>query len=263
MVSQSILRRNILRTVLLFSLLLPGQLSARKFYEDDPLSKIPPPRNVDRVNGRELSEYVDFFQHTFSKPGETHPKNKPIAAREVNTLGEVPDSSWYTNRHYQSPMAIEGLVRVPGNENPPSLERPWKVVAAKTEGVTPGFTVKDARGRTYVVKFDPLSNPEMASAADVISSKFFYALGYNVPENYIAYFRREQLVVAPDATITDANGKHRKMTNRDIKDLLLHVPRDPQKGYRALASLYLSGKMLGPFRYYGTRKDDPNDVVPH
>ena len=29
----------------------------------------------------------------------------------------------------------------------------------------------------------------MASAADVISSKFLYALGYNVPENYIVRFR--------------------------------------------------------------------------
>jgi hypothetical protein len=129
--------------------------------------------------------------------------------------------------------------------------------------VTPGFTLEDERGRRYLVKFDPLTNPEMASAADVISSKFFYALGYYVPENYVFYFRREQLTVAPNATLTDADGKHRKMTARDIEEILLRTPHDPTRGYRAAASLYLSGKLLGPFRYYGTRADDPNDIVPH
>ena len=28
---------------------------------------------------------------------------------------------------------------------------------------------------------DPIENPEMSTAAEVISTKFFYAVGYNVP----------------------------------------------------------------------------------
>ena len=137
------------------------------------------------------------------------------------------------------------------------------MVGAKTEGVTPGFTMKDIKGRRYVVKFDPLANLELASAADVICSKFLHALGYHVPENYIVYFDRDRIAISPDATFVDSTGKERKMKNRDIEELLIRVPRDPKKGYRGVASHYLTGKPLGPFLYYGTRKDDPNDIVPH
>ncbi|OFV90575.1 MAG: hypothetical protein A3H28_14715 [Acidobacteria bacterium RIFCSPLOWO2_02_FULL_61_28] len=244
-------------------LLLSSELGARKFYDDDPLQKVPKPLNVEKALGRALSEYYDFFHHTFFTPGERQPRTKLIPAQEVNTLGEVLDSNWYTNRHYRNPMTLEELARGPGRENPPASGGPLKVISAKTEGVTPGFTIEDERGRRYIVKFDPLTNPEMASAADVISSNFFYALGYHVPENYILYFQPERLTVAPNTTITDADGKHRKMTGQDIAEILLRVPQDPEKGYRAVASLFISGKILGPFRYYGTRSDDPNDVVPH
>ena len=35
----------------------------------------------------------------------------------------------------------------------------------------------------------------MASGAEVISTKFFHAFGYHVPENYLATFRRDALVI--------------------------------------------------------------------
>jgi hypothetical protein len=47
--------------------------------------------------------------------------------------------------------------------------------------------MRDAAGRMYFVKSDPPSNPEMATSADVIVSKFLWAIGYNTPENYIIY----------------------------------------------------------------------------
>ena len=47
----------------------------------------------------------------------------------------------------------------------------------------------------FFLKFDPPSNPEMATAADVMCAKFFYALGYNVPENYIIRIPPEKLQI--------------------------------------------------------------------
>ena len=39
--------------------------------------------------------------------------------------------------------------------------------------------------------------------------------------------------------------------------------RSPDGTYRAIAARAVPGRPLGGFRYYGTRPDDPNDVVPH
>ena len=248
---------------LLLILFLSTSVTARKFYDDDPLERMPPPLDVQNIEARRISDLYDFFSLTFTQQGEKQTANRILPAKAVDTLGDVPDSSWYTRRHYWQPMSIEELVRGPGDQNPPDLSGPLTVVSAKTEGVSPGFVMEDTHGRRYNVKFDPLTNPEMATAADVIVSKFFYALGYNVPENYIIVFSRGQVRIGSSAQIKTKVGKRRPMTERDLTDLFLKAPKLPDGRYRASASYYLSGKNLGEFRYFGTRSDDPNDIVPH
>lgn len=236
---------------------------ARKFYDDDPLWQMPKPMTMEPANNRKLSDIYDYFHMTFGKPGEKQLPGKAIPAGAVNTLGEVPDSTWHTNRHRKRRMSIEELVRGPGNENPPSSEGQWRVVAAKTEGVTPGFTIRDGKGRSYQLKFDTRDNFELGTGADVMGAKFFYALGYNTPENYIVYFSPERLVVDEKTEFIDYRGVKRLMKQSDIEGVLNRLPRDSRGRYRAIASLFLNGKPAGPFRYYGTRTDDPNDIVPH
>ena len=97
------------------------------------------------------------------------------------------------------------------------MEKAWDVIGAKTEGITPGFRIRDGRGDVYFLKFDPPGNQEMTTAAEVISTKIFYALGYNVPENYLAFFKRPQLRVdskAKLATAIQAVGESAKLTQR-------------------------------------------------
>jgi hypothetical protein len=240
------------------------ETSGQRFYPDDPVWKEPRPIPVTEIRSRKLSDYYDFFWHIFAAPGEKQPrKGRPVHAQGINTLGEVPDGAWYGNRHGRVRMTLEELRRGPGIDNAPSGGGPWKVVKAKTEGVTPGFDIEDSRGENYTVKVDPAADPEMATAADVIGAKFFHALGYHVPEYYVVKFDRRQLLVAPSAVLTDAQGKSRKMNARDIDEILYDVPRDSEGQYRAVASRYLKGKLLGPFRFHGVRSDDPNDVIPH
>src|SRR5262245_2069029 len=127
-------------------------VSAQKFLEDDPLI-VDNDRQLDVGESRRrgLSDYYDFFQHTFATPGEL--TRKP--ALNANTLGEVPDSSWFQNRHGMKRMTIDELVRGPNSVNGPSDDGLWTVTEGKTEGITPGFRIRDSRGDVYVIKFDP------------------------------------------------------------------------------------------------------------
>ena len=254
------------RTLFTFSLLLmmgSSLVAAEKFYPDDPLQKEPPPRNAANIKIRKLNQYYDLVENSYAERGERNKKGHIVPAQGVNTMGEPVDPAWYTPRHYFKPMSEEELVRGAGGNNPPSANGSWTVVSAKSEGISAGFVMTDDKGDRYFVKFDPVTNPEMATGAEMISSRIFHALGYNVPDNYLISVTRERLVLGPSVTLTDADGRKRAMKNRDLDKLLAKVPKTKNGQYRALASLQIPGKPVGPFKYFGTRHDDPNDVVPH
>jgi len=184
-------------------------------------------------------------------------------AANVNSLDEVPNSSWFTNRIGTRPMTAEEVGRGPTQGDGPDRSAPWTVTSAKTQGVTPGFNIKDARGQTYLIKFDPPCCPGMSISAGVITGKLFHSAGYNVPEDFVVSFRREDLVLGDKVRITDPDGTKRPMTIEDIDRILARVAAEPDSSYRAIASKFLSGKPVGPFHWKGRRDDDPFDTVRH
>lgn len=238
----------------------PRNVSGPRFMADDPVWD-----DNDRVpfspapKRRKLSQVHDLLTNTFDDRGDSH----DLHAVNANTLGGTPDSSWFTNRHGVRQMTTEELDRGPLLGDGPDTIRPWTIVAAKTEGISPGFTIRDSQDVIYFIKFDPRSNPEMLTGAEAIGIRFFHAFGYNVPENYITVFERANLKVGDKAILEDTDGKERKMRSSDIDDLLEKVPQLPDGRYRAIASRGLLGDDIGPFRYHGTRADDPNDIFPH
>lgn len=233
-----------------------------KFMTDDPLWTEPRPRSVSSVKTVEIEDLYDFVEQSFVTPHKVKSLPK-VPAENINTLGEVPDSEWYTNRHALHRMSREELKRGAGDANPPEPTGTWRVTSAKSDGVTPGFRIEDRKGDRYLLKLDPNDYPELASAADVIGSKIYYALGYNTPENYPVYFRREQLALGDTSYWRDGMNKKHALTAKQIDDWLTNQPRDNEGRYRALASRWIAGKPVGPFVLEGTRSDDPNDVVPH
>lgn len=263
---QRVLMLALFSTSFSYSADLPSPQPKARFRSDDPILIEPEPRPLDKANSRSIDDVYDYVSHTFVTPRKIEREEragKHRAAQDVNTLGDVPDGPWYTNRHWLRPMSIEELKRGPGNSNPPSEQGSWKVVAAKSDGITPGFTIEDQQGRRYLLKFDPPRYPELATAADVVGSKFFYALGYWTPENYIVHFPLSRLEIDPKATYKAAGGKRKALTLARVRELLKTQGHDGQRSYRAVASRLVEGTPIGPFRYQGARTDDPNDLVPH
>jgi hypothetical protein len=230
-----------------------------KFLPDDPLSA-DNDRAVDAGGAREVrsSNYYDFIENTFMTPGE----EADVPAANVNTLDEVPDSTWFTNRVGRRPMSIDELVKGPDRFQTLSING-WPIVEGKSEGLQPGFRVRDPSGRIYQVEFDPSSNPEMATGAEMIGTAFYHAFGYNVVDVYLVEVDPARIRIEADATIKDIGGHRRRLLRTDIDDVLGRVARRRDGKFRALASRFADGLPLGSFRYFGTRPDDPNDVFPH
>lgn len=240
------------------------RLAQKKFFPDDPLTVAPRARNVEKAAKVKLNDLYDLFLYTLKNPAQKQPKTgPPIRALALNTVDEVPDIVWwYENRHWKKRMTINQLVIGPDANNAPSRQGPWKILSLKDQGVTPGFLIEDSRGQRYFLKFDPITNPEMATAADVIGSRFFHAFGYFVPEYYITRFGREQLTIKPGATMK-VDTRTVPIKPRDVDRVMSRLAREKDGRFRAVASRLVEGDLLGPFRYHGTRSDDPNDVFPH
>ena len=92
-----------LNLILLMTVVVPTAF-AQKFRADDPVW-VDNDASVDvkTVKKHKLNDHYDFLLHTFGKPGD----RSPIRALNANTLGEVPDSSWFQNRHAKTRMSIE------------------------------------------------------------------------------------------------------------------------------------------------------------
>jgi len=246
--------------VLALATIASTRSASPRFYPDDPLWT-----DNDRVADAskavpiEDSNGYDFLVNTLGEPGE----RRDVRALNVNTVDEVPDSSWFTNRIGRKEMSVPEIVRGPDRVERVDITG-WKVSGGKSAGVQPGFRMTDAAGQIYQIEIDPPSNPELASAAEMIGTAFYHAMGYNVVDVYLAEIDRESLVFAEGATIRDPlNGRRRQMKKYDLDNVFNRAARLENGRYRVIISRFAPGAPLGNFRYYGRRPDDPNDLVLH
>jgi hypothetical protein len=201
----------------------------------------------------------ELTYNSFALPGR---KPSGVRAQNINTIDEVPDSSWFTNRVGTRQFAIDEIVRGPNIGEPPDPSR-WVIFREKSAGGKPGVTARDAKGETWFLEFDPPYYPEAATAAVVMATKFFWAFGYNQVESFLTTFDPKRMELHPEATFRRPNGKRTPATRRDIEQLLERAARNPDGTYRVIAGRLIPGRIIGKFRYEGMRPDDPNDLVPH
>ena len=182
-------------------------------------------------------------------------------AHNVNSLGEVPNSTWFQNRIGVRQVTPDEAARGPSLAGPPRL--PLTVTRGKPGGKNPGLVAEDRDGRRFIVKFDRMAQPEMETATNLIVNRIFWTLGYNVPNDTVFYFKREELLLAEDATAEDEIGDERRMTEKDVDGVLATTAVGPDRRYRASASEFVPGIPKGGWPPEGVRADDPNDVVRH
>lgn len=135
-------------------------------------------------------------------------------AWNVNAAGGVDDGPFFVERNIPSVTPREAGA---GAATDPPPRPPWTVTKRKESGRTSGFIGRDASGRTFLVKLDEPEYPELGTGAEVIGSRIAWLMGYRVPAVYL---------VTIDGTGEAAFD-----------------------GRRAIASLFVPGKVVGGFKF--------------
>ncbi len=265
--------------VLVCATVLPLRTWARALLSEDPVvwyaaddGPVPVPAFAEPG----LTEYA--VESVFARPVSRffHPgrilRNLAIGeasrpAGDVNALDEVVNSSWFTNRIGLHSLSADELRYGSGWGQPyregPDRSGPWTIIGAKTAGVTPGFRIKDARGDTWLLKFDPPSHPGMTIRSGVVANLIFHAIGFHTPVDRLAIFDRRDLVVGEGAQMKVGREGKVPMTEANLDSILAATGSIFDGHYHALASRYLDGVPLGPFDDQDVRRDDPNDLIKH
>jgi len=256
------MRSKAIALALFASLGLLGDIRAAgpRFYPDDPVA-VDDDRVIDVTTAHkiDLDDYYDFLQNSFGAPGD----RRNVRAVNVNTLDEVPDSSWFTNRIGAREMSIDELTR--GSDRDVRFGTAWTILRGKNHGFHPGFRAIDRSDKSetlYQLEVDPPGHPEMATGAEIVGTAFYHAFGYHTIDVYLAEIDPATLQISPEATIKDTNGR-RPFVRKDLDEVLKNAARLPNGRIRVSVERLTRGADMGRFEYHGTRNDDPNDIYPH
>jgi hypothetical protein len=234
-----------------------------KFTAADPITRdddmVQDASGFDEV---EVSEAFDLIENQFGTPGD----RTSMRAMNVNTIDEVPDSSWFTNRIGVRSMPIREILRGANTFDPVEAQEwnTWTIVSGKGPGgFQPGFRAERPGdpGQVYQLEVDPRGYPRLATGAELIGSLIYHALGYHVQDFYVFKVHPRNITISDKAKIRDASGG-RKFTAHDLANIL-RVAATDSEGLVYMSAQRYEGEDAGHFQYHGMRSDDPNDVFPH
>jgi hypothetical protein len=188
-------------------------------------------------------------------------------ARNATSLDEVADSAWFTNRIGAREFPIDELRRgacEPSESLDAASAAPgsWIIDKGKANGASLGFRVNIPGKGLYMLKNDSVEQPERPTAASVIGAAAYHAVGFFTSCEQIVYFDPGILKLTPGLRYEDNSGKEHAFDEKALARVLAEATKRGSL-VRMQASAWLPGRLIGPFRYEGTRDDDPNDAIPH
>ncbi|MEO7037942.1 MAG: hypothetical protein ABI548_28505 [Polyangiaceae bacterium] len=188
-------------------------------------------------------------------------------ATNANSFDEVADSAWFTNTLGAHDLSLEELKA--GACQPSELlagesapDGAWTIDKGKANGASLGFRVNIKGKGKYLFKTDPKGQPERATAASVIGAAAYDAVGFYTSCEQVVYFKPSVLKLTPGLRYENNSGIERDFDKKALQGVLDEATKRGEF-VRMQASAWLPGQLIGPFRYEGTRCDDPNDVIPH
>jgi hypothetical protein len=132
----------------------------------------------------------------------------------------------------------------------------------KPNGASPGFRVKIGGKKKYMFKTDLADVPERPSAASAIGAAVYHAVGFNTSCEQVVFVSPTAFKLSPGLKVTANDGVTRPFDQAALEKVYEQAGKKEGK-YRFQASAWLGGYLIGPFKYEGTRSDDPNDIIPH
>ena len=218
------------------------------------------------------SFYSDFFDQNVYNEGVNQLDmgrwgrrlfGKALPSQDVNVFDEIPDSAFFTNRHGRERLSPEALEKGYQETSGPDQSRPLRVIAAEQRGIYPRFWVQDAKDNAYLLEFDPLGKLELVTAAEIIASRFYHALGYTVPQMTVVFIKPGQFQADPVATTWEDTGFKKALSQKRLEEYLMVLPQNEEGLYRASAYKVPQGDFYGSFSFESRRKEDKTDLVNH
>src|SRR5262249_3591320 len=150
-------------------------------WRDTDLDPVAVPCRPDPKDARHKICTPEPYESSFAWDGADNIVFRPVSqffavdpggeARNVNSVDEVADSSWFVNRigrGAMSPMDVErgfcGDVAIDSD----APDGSWLIDQGKANGFNAGFRIRDATGVKYMLKADSKEQPEKPSAAAAI-----------------------------------------------------------------------------------------------
>lgn len=175
----------------------------------------------------------------------------PATAGDINALDEVPSSTWF-----QQPIDLALTTEDRDAPLGGTPRFPLTLLEA-SPALGDGLAVVDARGARYEIRRDTAQRPELRTGAAAVASRLLRAVGLRTPDVWVLGLRSEHVrfpAVSPDA--------ERALRAR-FGAFLAAGPPAQEGAHRISATRWPIGIDIGIATDFGTRRDDPNDLIRH
>ena len=239
-------------TILLYIIFSGCSYKALKFKDADPvmycndIHPIPVPKSVHR-------DWLNYYANI--QPPKPTVKTLSISgnqeARDINSIDQVPASSWFIPRLGFETISEKEIVAGATELGPP--KSPITIIKIRKKKDNPRLFIRDVRNIYYLLKFDPFDYPCISTTTSFIVNRLFWSFGYHVPESHLFYLNKDEIQILQELNIS----------KEDINKIFNKFASPVNDKYRSIAIRIIEGLPLGPAPEKGVRNDDPNDLFPH